>query len=751
VQLKAKSNHVHRPLLLFTLFLWTLSLPAVDLIDDLNTLPIVDEVKLGDIDPGHRFTELPTGCSTVVSAGGANCRVLANQGQAKMMAVRLGEGRNLIAKATYVLEVEYPEDAPRTFFIANRGDDSSRGVVTGPSLPECLHQFTNSNGEILDLPLSGKTRTWRSMFRLHDRSGGIVRARDAGELELNPADGFWVIISQSEHKRLPGSHGAAVATIRLRAVAEPEKFWLPLRRPPANMPQRHIFWREEMSDGIITSLEQSKRACNDPLDWYAHKIATMRFLGQDAFSKDLLEFGHNQGWDSSLYGGNEWVYQSKTPERWQKIVALMGKNGIPILPYYEYSGSVGNKGFGKLKRAETLSGKPTYTHIEWTEKANVDITDPETADDLGKILDCTIFRLKDQATFLGAWLRPRPSFMPIGFADATRERFATEVNSGAAISREQLRGDKNLRERYYSWWFDKRRDFLVGIQKRLVTGGVANPVLIFTAHTGEPVPDIGRNAVVVRGDPEPWRRLFIPDNQKTAVRTYDEVVSSDAYLTTLLAQPSTWGEWEWQHCQPQADPVNYAKVPGILLSYPYNRAYTVASSKALEAFRGPAGLVAIRHHPLNETCIPADMIGYFCADMELSGPACVLSDVMAMANGDPTMLGTLTGQSLVRGFPEYVRPFNAAFLALPALPSTRMDNAASSSDVTVRSIDGGKAGVWLSVAHVGLTNVSAVKITLPAGIKHVEDAATGVAITVVAGTITMDLAACCLRALHCTR
>ncbi len=59
---------------------------------------------------------------------------------------------------------------------------------------------------------------------------------------------------------------------------------------------RHLFYREEMADGVHESGEQHKRALDDPLEWYVYHARLRRFLAMDTFSKDLLEFGHNQGW-----------------------------------------------------------------------------------------------------------------------------------------------------------------------------------------------------------------------------------------------------------------------------------------------------------------------------------------------------------------------------------------------------------------------------------------------------------------------
>ena len=45
--------------------------------------------------------------------------------------------------------------------------------------------------------------------------------------------------------------------------------------------------------------DESCRGVKMLADWYEYKMRQMQFLGIDTFTKDLLEFGHNQGWDSA--------------------------------------------------------------------------------------------------------------------------------------------------------------------------------------------------------------------------------------------------------------------------------------------------------------------------------------------------------------------------------------------------------------------------------------------------------------------
>lgn len=709
-----------------------------------DTFPIVDEVRPGVDQPGAHFTELPAGCSALATRDGIAYRTLPNHGDGKAFAIRLGEGKGMKAGSTYVLEVDYAEDAPRSFFIVNRGDHTFRGLTCGSSLPDSLYQYTHTNPEILDLPVRGGVQTWRSVFRLHDRTTAITSARSDNQYPLLPEDGFWVVIAQPEARRFPGSEGAAIAALRVRAIRQPERLHLHPQRPPADLPQRHIFWREEMSDGIISNPDDTKRGRTDPLDWYADKVATMRLLGIDTFTKDLLEFGHNQGWDSGPYGGNNWVYQTKYPDRWAKIVAVMGREKIAVLPYYEYAGSVGAKSLGREKRAKPLNGKPDYTHIAWTEKANADLTDPATLEDFRKIVDLTVLRLREEAQFLGVWLRPRPAANPIGFGPDTIARFVADTGTTATIA--ALRADAALRTAYYAWWYSKRRDFLTGVRDVLHQGGVPDATVLYTAYPGEPTPTFQKDQVIVAGDTTRWRDLLRSGDHKRTVLPFVDAIADQAYLQTILAFPGTWGEWEWHHAAPPADPATYQDVPGVVMTYPYNRSYTVADATALAAFRAPAGLAMVRHHPLNEDVVlPKELLGYHCIDMELAGPACVLQEVQAVANGDPRWLGTLHGMSLTRGYPDYVRAFNSAFLALPALPSTVLENV-TTDDVVIRVIDGGPQGLWFAACNTGHTPAT-VTVQLP-GRGPLTNAVSGAAITPVSGAVTLSLPPCSLTALR---
>ena len=652
------------------------------------------------------FKEYPEGISKVETILGSQARVLPNdEPGVKYFGYLIGKGKGLEGNGTYILEVVYPEDAPRATILINRGNETNRGFHTGNTLGDAMKpRYIYPASESLEIPLSGKYETVRMMMRLQDRftetggkRGAEIPDPAKAKRTMTPDDGFWIYIAQYEPEQDPLSKGSAIAAIRLYKAPPFESYALEINYPPDGLPRRHLFYREEMADGVVGGDTESQ-GFKDPIEYYVGKAQLMRFLGMNTLSKDLLEFGANQGWDSSKFGGNRWVFQSAFPNRWERIVDTAATYGLSVLPYFEYSGSLGQEGLGQKKRAEPLEGE-NYTHIEWTEKGRADLTDPDTFEDFRKMLEITIVDLKDRGSFLGAWLRPRSSQLPIGFADATRQRFAEQTGRDP-VSRADLKKGGEVYEAYVTWWYAQRKDFLVRVRDYLRKAGVKDALVLYTADPSEAgrVHPEGPRRGYVAEKPAAWDGLGL---EKNPVPLQEAIKDRWAYKAQTTPQ-STWDKWEWQHAAPTQDPANYAETEGVLPTYTFNRLLTVSDPAALEAFTTPTGLAIIRHYSLNENMLRVegakdgkalDPLGYFVADMERTGPYIMLAEANAMANGNPTEIGYLASNNFNRLSPVYVRRFNAAFLSLPALPSKVIMSAASDPGIVVRRIDGGNHGV----------------------------------------------------------
>lgn len=706
-----------------------------------GTLSLVDQIDCAAKTPTHGFSDNPADCSHVETILGRPCRVMPTvKDESSTITYTIGKMKLLRPGGVYVLAVEYPEDAPRSMIVVNNGNEVSRGFCTGRALGDALHsKYVGSLPESLDVPLSGKYETWSLIVRLHDRFGtnGLIRGNGRPRTQT-PEDGFEVSIGQWTQKDAPMSQGAAVSRISLYEVVDADKLAMPLASLPEGLPKRRIFWREEMADGVIGGKKPEDRGLDNYLDWYRHKAELMRFLGMNTYTKDLLEFGANQGWDSSPYGGNDWVYYNgDMAHYWENIVELMGKYNFDILPYYEYSGSKGKNGLGNQRRCKPLTRDDAYSHISWIESSNADITDPDTYEDFRKMLELTIVRLRDKANFAGAWLRSR-SQMPIGFGPATLKRFSDEANDGKLITREDLKGDEALYARYIQWWHLKRRDFFIAMRDYLRDSGIDDAVFLYTGQSGEPGVDFADwTPRFVAQSPNAWASILSrPEHlSKDTLRTLltpGQVVDQELYLTALLSPGLDWGGWESRHRAPADDPQNYKDVDRVMISHAFNRLYTVASPRSLDSFRAPSGLAIVRHYSLNENMMfdknDKTKLGYFVADMERAGPYCMMAEAVAVANGDPTMIGYLTGCSLGVGFPKYVRNFNANFLALPALPSTVVPGASNNAAVVVRAIETREHGTWYALVNTGMETADNVTIHLPEG-KAIQSAVTGEAVS----------------------
>ncbi len=704
--------------ILFLLIFLPLAATAIDLSEIHGRLRMVDTIECGETD--KRFLEHPKGISRVETILGWPCRVLKKtEGECAYFSYRIGEGKGLKAGGRYVIALDYPEDKPRTVIVLHGGNGMVRGFHTGNTFGDALHpKYVNNNNESLDVPLSGAYETWNVQFTLHDRFTDHAFVRGDGKRPLLPKDGYWITIAQFSKRNIPASHGAAVSRIRLYEVLEPKVVEIP--KLPDGLPQRHVFWREEMADGAVGGKKPEDRGVADPIDWFRYKADVMKSLCINTYSKDLLEFGACQHWNSEAGGGHDWVYYNPTvKDVWSQLVAYMGKEGFNILPYYEYAGSKGKHGLGFQRRCKPLTRDDAYTHIKWIESANADITDPSTYKDFKKMLDFTIIRHKDKANFVGAWLRPR-SQLPISFADATLRRFNTAT--GKRATRKELIRDKDLLAQYCDWWFGKRRDFLSAMRNHLRFNGV-NPdaVILFTANASEPGNSFPTwdPYLVVDGSPDLRKTLQTPPYKpKKGFKflSIQDVVKRGLYRDALLEFPKTWGKWEVHHANPPADPQRYKKTNGVLMTHCINRAYTVADPKTFDLFRGPAGLAVVRHQTLNENMMfdkkDKPKLGYFICDIERAGPYSMLAEVRAMANGDPRFIGYLVGSTFNRGFPQYVRDFNREFLSLPALPSKILPKACKDNAIVVREIATPKNGRYYAIVNTALTPKT-VQIYLP--------------------------------------
>ncbi len=719
---------------------------------------VVDRVDCTLTD--HRFAEYPAGSSRVETICGQKCRVLPLQAEeGSYMKWRLGEGKGVRPNAAYVVVLEYPDDGPRSYLLRNGGNHSRRSFCIGQAGTDAWRAlYTDHHVESLKIPQSGAIEKWTALTYPVNRSPDVTDPSEKTLLDV-ANDGFDFTICQFGRDHDPISAGAAARSIALCRVLNENAAQLKINYPPAPLPRRRVFWREEMSDGA--AVDGDGRQVSEPLDWYEQKARTMKILGQNTFCKEMLEFGHNQHWDPNWKAGqpgarpNGWMWGSSGPawNVWADIVPLVaGKYGFDILPYYEYGGANGDgrngPTLGQQKRSKTLGGRDNYTHITWSEgKLRVDITDPDTLEEFKYILDGTILRFREQlGRFAGAWLRPRPGQWAVGFGDATLRRFGNEECGGAAPTRAMLQSDDALYRRYVEWWGRKRTAFCDAVRDHLERGGVRDAIAILENDDSESGYGLmGRGGKVITDDTATWGRLVGDD--ATLDWRDPTILGEHLYLRAMQSPGGDWGGWEWRHASPACDPAHYKSLKNVWISMTFNRLYTVQDPTAFDAFRNGNGTdTIVRHYGLNENMLyrkaggkNVPLVGYAIADVERAGRACMMSEVEAMANGDPVNLGYLMGSTYTTGFPGPVREFNRNFLALPALPSKPIPRACADPEVSLREIDcraWGK-GRYYVLAHTGWQPKRNVAIRFPDGVSSLVACAFGSRAPAPGGVLTM--------------
>jgi regulation of enolase protein 1 (concanavalin A-like superfamily) len=722
--------------------------------DILSGLTLIDTIDTATVAPVYQSA---TSVSTVATILGQPARLMTTTGTpgdtAGTFAYVIGQNKGLVAGRAYVLTVDYPEDVSRAFYITNRGADYIRGLATGQAVGDARDQFAEPSVESLNYPLSGTWQTYKEFFYLLDRFQGVVGVKEtvANGRPYLPVNGFHVAITRLKRDNDPRSAGAAVGVIRLYEVTNPSALYAPINYPPPNLPRRSIFWREEMADGLLVSTGNANdNAISDPVIWYQQKMRMAKILGINTFAKDLLEFGFNQGWQT---GDVLWTLEAQPPckDLWTRLVPKVTAEGFDLMPYFEYKGGIGatGQGLADQRRAhklydgiKTVCGTSTwYDCIWWTANTNADLTDPDTLIDAKRMLDRTVGDFQTQGKFAGVWFRMRGNSLPMSFAPNTIARFkaafpgdpeAQTATQATLIT--SYEGTKTLYNKYVNWWFDQRVAFLTSLRDYLrVTLNQPDGQILFTPWGGEAVPTLhalnqpyGQPGVVT-DDPTWWNAYsnsFPPGwmMYHWFATSYNQAITDDLYQMVLEERlpinHGSSGNMEFFHNTPSADPLRYKLLDGVSMTYPTGRLFTLEDSALLDDYRCASGLTTVRHYALNEdnaTGTPSPFngqLGYLSVDCDRASHHLMLQNARAVAKGDPRNIGYLSASSFSTGFPEIMRRWNQAFLAVPALPSTVVSGAASNPAVVVRRITTTGQGTYFYVVNTSMSAVSGVTVTL---------------------------------------
>lgn len=365
-------------------------------------------------------------------------------------------GVGLKKNMPYLLEIEYPEDVPRTFaFVVGRGAYAP-GIHTGTTLGQPEPRFFV---EQIPFPLSSSIH--KAQFLIW-----------AGDFEAR--NGVFVGIADPGKKNAPFSKKPVVFKITLYDMITIACPRIAFPKDPA---LRRYAWveSEQMlpSDGVrysplVNTLFYGMNAVAPPVvSWNAH--------GNDATAATMFPSPLYPRYKRTIIRNKE--YETDELEDvhqrfnfWKEYLEWAREFKIHVFPRLEYGGSD-----TLPKEAYAIGGDgapyPPYIHT-YTGKAfidSIDVTHTATFADVTALIDDMFNTISDD---LRAWVGPmifrrRADFLATSYSETALKLFMQEQNKNYTGSFASIRTHIIAHENdtYRKWYQQKINDFLMDIKK----------------------------------------------------------------------------------------------------------------------------------------------------------------------------------------------------------------------------------------------------------------------------------------------
>ena len=352
-------------------------------------------------------------------------------------------GVNLKLNMPYLLEIDYPEDAPRTFAVSVSGGTYSPCVQTGHTMP---YQEPSQFVEQLQLPLNGDVNKMRFIVW-------------AGDDEIR--NGFNIGIADPGEVNAPFSKKPLLLRVSLYSfltIAVPQQ----KERFPKEF-QRFV-WTEGESmmgrDGVAFA-----------------PVINSYFYGLNGFSPLALAWNSHAGSDGTVLFPSEHYsiaykkeingveYSSDRKEDTSKRRNYLAASSdlarylkMRIFPRVEYGGSDKLKG----KEAVGPDGQPYTPYLYNSNSAplfdSVDVTYDGVAEDFIGIIREMVSSVPDKSRscFEDLIIRQRANFTPVSYSDNALGLYARE--KGLSLSGDALRNEVVMnRQDDYKVWYQNRK------------------------------------------------------------------------------------------------------------------------------------------------------------------------------------------------------------------------------------------------------------------------------------------------------
>ncbi len=604
-------------------------------------------------------------------------------------AYRIGRGK-LRPRSTYLLRIEYPEDKPRFCPVEIQAGQNYMDVgwKNGVAADDPYDNW----------PLSGRWEWFDAIFPLDDQTVGTGGTGSA------PAEnGVWVYFM---NKLKPGQYyamwsgGPAVARIRLYEI-DPERNAPKINRPEG-LPQR------------LLSFDWERQPDHDPEDL----VRYARLMGYNAVSPVIIKW-HFANYSEPLDGyetividpRDYWARKRYDPASGEnaaspypgrasqhlRYLEATRKLGMAYIPRFEWGGS---QDLPEAAWAIDANGRPAKPNRYSSWCAN--LLHPATWEDLKKLMDHLVRPYaQNHPQLAGVLWRIRCNRLPISYGPDDIRLFSEETNTplpGDAYEQQAAWVTGEAKAEYDAWWHRKRAEFHGRLADLLRS---YRPDLTLCYYNWDPdkfgiiEPDITAWAFVkkvVEAGPEGGRAVY--ERERRIRRGF----TAEDYIRAMRTGNFGNAFGGLERADLGIRPELYRHMSGIRIFAPVNYLCYADKPAYLNYFQTADGL-AVSH------CVSYDEIGARSINPKYEGnmivpggaPFSMALELLAWFHGDVRTL-SYTVYTYGRGFADAHRRFAQAFLALPAIPGTVVDQG--DDDVKVRIYPSAN-GTYVGVAYKG--------------------------------------------------
>lgn len=604
-------------------------------------------------------------------------------------AYRVGRGK-LKPRATYLLRIEYPEDKPRY---------APLEVQVGQNYMDVGWKNGVGPDDVYDnWPLSKQWQWFDVLVPLDDQTTG-TGGTGSGRAE----NGFWVYFM---NKLKPNAYfamysgGPAVGRMRLYEI-DPEQNAPAIQRPKG-LPQRTL------------SFDWERQPDHNPEDL----VRYAKLMGYSAISPLTIKWAfanyaeplngyHSVAIDARDY----WVTRKYDPAAGEaaapalpgresqhlRYLAATKRHGIQYVPRFEWGGSLD---LPKEAWALDGTGQPTKPNRFAPWCAN--LLDARAWDDLKKLMDHLVKPYaKDHPQLAGALWRIRSNRLPISYGRADLELFSKETGTplppgGEAQWAAWAAGE--MKAKYDDWWHRKRAQFHARLAELLKSYrpdlalwyynwdedkfGLINTDIngwAFLMNVAKPPPDGGRAAY------EKDRR----ERKAFTAKDYLEVLRTGNFgAASKGINRADYG----------LRPELYKQAPGFRPFAPVDYRCYADMPEYLNWFQAADGLAVSHVVSYDEIASRSINPKYEGNMITPGGPAFSMAlELLAWFHGDARTLNW-TSYTYGRGFADAHRRFAQAFLALPAIPGSVVEQG--DKDLKVRAYPS-EQGTYVGAAWKG--------------------------------------------------